>query len=145
MQYHTHRPSPARVLHSPGEVILAAVGNFLEDPDSARKPRPVVILRTGDCQHMIAGLTTNEHYATTGGRRTAIPNPGACGLDREGYLWSRRPCLLSRIDAIHHIGWADQSLVRVIAETMHVPADVFGDLWRAAARHHSYRCHGLAI
>jgi hypothetical protein len=28
---------------------------------------------------------------------------------------------------------------------MHVPADVFGDLWRAAARHHSYCCNGLAI
>ena len=145
MRYHAHRPSIDRVLHVPGEVILAGVGNFLEDPHADRKPRPVVVLRAGECQHLVAGLTTQARYGTTRERRAAIPNPEACGLDREGFLWSRRPSHLSRIDAIRHIGWVDLALVRTIAETMDVPADVFGELWRAARRHHPGGDKGLAI
>lgn len=145
MRQHTHRPSNRRVLHAPGEVILAGIGNYLENPDADRKARPAVILRPGTCQHLVAGLTTQEFYATTGERRTPIPNHEACGLDAEGYLWSRRPSRLSRLDAIHHIGWADLALVRAIAETMDVPADVFAELWRAARRRAIGGDQGLAL
>lgn len=145
MQRHMHRPSETRVLHEPGEIILAAIGNFLEDPTSDRKPRPAIVLRNGECQHLVAGLTTQPIYKTSGGKRSEVPNPPACGLGKPGYLWSHRPTMLSRIDALKHLGWIDHETVKVIASTMKLTPAMFQDLWQAAERHHPRLCDALSV
>ena len=145
MQIHTSCPSPSRVIHAPGEIILAAIGNFLENPAAERKPRPAIVLSSGECHHFIIGLTTQPKHKTTGNQRAAFPNPTACGLDRSGFLWSSRPTQLSRLDALKHLGWIDQETVKVMASIMKLSSAIFIDLWRAAEKHHPRRCHALSL
>jgi len=145
MRTHINCLSPTRVIHKPGEIILAAVGNFLEDPAAERKPRPAIVLSSGDCQHLIVGLTTQPKHKTTGMQRPAFPNPTACGLDRSGYLWSPRPTRLSRLDALKHLGWIDHETVKVMASTMKLSSAIFTDLWRAAEKHHPRRDYAISL
>lgn len=125
-----------KIEHAVGEVVLGAFGNFLENPNADRKPRPLVVLDPGNCQHLVAGLTSQEFYRTSGERRKPIPNPGRCGLYGPGFLWGRRPGRISRLDIHKHIGWVDEGIVDVIADAMHVSPDIIERLRRAARERH---------
>jgi len=128
--------SHSRIEHAAGEIVLGALGNFLENPNADRKTRPVVILRSGNCQHLAVGLTSKGVYRTTGVSRRPVPNPIGCGLFGPGFLWGSRPSRISRIDIRKHLGWVDQALVEVIAETMKVSPDIVESLEKAAVFHH---------
>jgi hypothetical protein len=126
-----------KIHHHFGEIVIGTLGNFLENPNASRKGRPMVVLSPGPCQHLVAGLTTKPFYKTTGAKRVRIPNPEACGLSAEGYLWSTRPARISRLDIRKHIGWVDDAMVDVIADTMHVQPEVIARLRSVAAEHHN--------
>jgi hypothetical protein len=125
-----------KVEHAVGEVVLGTLGNFLENPNADKKPRPLVVLEPGKCQHLVAGLTTQEFFRTSGERRRPIPNPARCGLRGPGFLWGCRPARISRLDVRRHLGWVDLDLVEVIAETMHVSPDIIERLEEAAHDRH---------
>ncbi len=125
-----------KIEHAVGEVVIGALGNFCENWNAVKKARPAVVLASGNCQHTVAGLTTQEFFKTTGNRRKKIPNPIACGLRGDGYLFSHRPAKLSRIDLHKHVGWVDHAMVRLLAETMHLPPKVVSQLWHVANQHH---------
>lgn len=127
-----------KIEHAVGELVLGTFGNFLENPNADRKPRPLVVLDPGNCQHLVAGLTSQEFYRSSGGRRRAIPNPARCGLHGKGFLWGQRPGRISRLDIRKHIGWVDEDLVDVIATTMHVSTDVIARLRQAARERHEH-------
>lgn len=123
--------------HQPGEVVLADYGNFLEAGMSCdRKTRPVILLRTSDCQHMFAGLTTKSCYLTTGGERPLLPRSPSTGLNaRPSHLWSSRPAFVSRLDIRRHLGWVDHEIVEFLAKHMNLDAITIGMLWRSASIH----------
>jgi hypothetical protein len=114
---------PARPRHLPGEIVWATVGNYLEDREAEQKMRPVVILEVRDGQHVVAGLTSKPHYATSGYPRVPVP-ASSCPRGGPGYLWARSPSRLCRIDIRVHAGWADEALIDCIAAHMDVPPDV---------------------
>lgn len=127
---------PGRPRHLPGEIVWATLGNYRENPDAHGKMRPVVILDAADGQHVIAGLTTQAHYATTGEARVAVPTTAACGLDgKPSFLWAMRPTRVSRLDVRTHAGWADESLIDAIATHMKVPHDVIERMRETVAAH----------
>ena len=130
------RRSHEKIQHKVGEVILGELGNFVEDPSTDRKMRPLVVLNEGLCQHEVAGLTTQEFFKTTGKRRTAVPNPSACGLNQPGFLWSHKPAKISRIDVRQHLGWVDHAMVDTIERTMRVTPMMLLKLRQAAVAHH---------
>jgi hypothetical protein len=125
-----------RIQHAVGEVVYGEIGNFLENPNAEKKSRPMVVLATGECQHLVAGLTTQPYFNTTGGFRVPIPNPKACGLSRPGYLWGGKPVRVSRLDVRRHLGWADPEMVQAIAEAMRLSPRVTAQLWKAATQRH---------
>ncbi|MBM4010094.1 MAG: hypothetical protein FJ286_01755 [Planctomycetes bacterium] len=86
----------------------------------------------------MAGLTSQEFYRSSSGRRRAIPNPGRCGLHGKGFLWGQRPGRISRLDLRKHIGWVDEDLVNAIAATMHVSPDVVARLRQATRERHEH-------
>jgi hypothetical protein len=127
---------PSRPLHLPGEIVWVSLGNYRENPAAVGKMRPVVILQSTDCQHRIAGLTTQAHYATTGEARVAAPVPQCCGLcGKPSYLWARRPTRLCRLDVRSHAGWADEPLIDTIARHMDVPWHVIERIRDTVAAH----------
>jgi hypothetical protein len=127
---------PARPLHLPGEVVWVSLGNYRENPVAVGKMRPVVILHATDCQHRIAGLTTQPQHATTGEARVAVPTGALCGLDgRPTYLWARRPTWVCRLDVRTHAGWADEPLIDTIAGHMDVPWHVIERIRETVAAH----------
>ena len=123
--------------HEPGEVVLATFGNFLESAgDCTPKPRPVILLRTSDCQHAFAGLTTKPQYLTSGEPRPLLPQSDALGLDgKPSFLWSSRAAFITRIDVRRHLGWIDHPVVEFLAEHMLLDTSTFSMLWRAASMH----------
>jgi len=123
--------------HEPGEVVLAAFGNFLEERERCeRKIRPVILLRSTAGQHMFAGLTTRSHYTTTGQPRPVLPKPACLGLDgRLSHLWSRRPAFVSRLDVRRHLGWIDRTVVLFLADHMNIDRYTVSVLWKAATTH----------
>lgn len=133
MRIHTVLPDAGRPHHATGEVVWASVGNYLEDRGCTRKPRPVVILRPGECQHWIAGLTTQARFKMTGEARVLVPVHRTCRLCGSSYLWAHHPSRLCRLDVRSHIGWVNREVVDVLAKHMHLPADTLAEL-RAVAR-----------
>ena len=125
-----------RIEHRVGEVVIGRIGNYLEDRNADGKPRPMIVLAEGDCQHQVAGLTTQAIAKMSGAQRPAVPCPQACGLKGPGYLFSWKPARVSRIDVRRHLGWVDHALVDMIERNMHVPAAVITNLRRAADEHH---------
>ena len=121
--------------HEPGEIVWADFGNYLESPGCSRKLRPMILLKTTDCQHYAAGITTKPAHATSGAPRPPLPTP--CGADGvRQYLWSRRAARVCRINVREHIGWVDRATVLFLRETMPdaIDAETFAALWRAACR-----------
>lgn len=132
MKIHTVKPHPARPRHATGEIVWATVGNYIEKRSAVPKMRPVVILRPGDCQHWIAGLTTQATSKTTGQPRVMLPIDHRCALCGTSFLWSSRPSYLCRLDVRTHIGWAGHDVLNVIERHMRLPWHVLAEL-RAAA------------
>lgn len=134
-----HRPSNdyPYPFHQPGEVVLAAYGNFLEARERCvRKLRPVILLRTSHGQHLFAGLTTRPRYMTSGEDRPALPKPACLGLDDKlSYLWSPRPAFVCRLDVRRHLGWIDRTVVLFLAKHMHIDSLTVSVLWKAAREH----------
>jgi len=133
MRIHTVLPDARRPRHAPGEIVWAAVGNFLEDRHCSRKCRPVVILRVGDCQHWIAGLTTQASFKMTNEARVLVPVHRDCRLCGQSYLWANHASRLCRLDVRSHIGWVNREVVDVLAKHMRLPVDTLAEL-RAATR-----------
>jgi hypothetical protein len=129
-----HFPYPQ---HQPGEVVLAAFGNYLETRERChRKVRPVILLRTSMTQHMFAGLTTKPTYQTTSEPRPVLPKPACLGLDGKlSHLWSARPAFVSRIDLRRHLGWIDHAVVAFLAAHMDLDDHTLQVLYRAATIH----------
>jgi hypothetical protein len=123
--------------HQPGEVVLAAYGNFLEAGERCqRKLRPVILLRTSLTQHMFAGLTTKPTYQTTGEPRPVLPKAPCLGLDHKtSHLWSARPAFVCRLDIHKHLGWIDHVVVSFLAEHVDIDPITLGLLYRAATLH----------
>ena len=128
MLTHVMKPRASRPRHAAGEIVWAAVGNFAEDPMCSRKPRPAVILRAGECQHWIAGLTTKATFKTSGEGRVLVPVHDMCRLCGRSYLWSPRPSRVCRLDVLSHIGWIGLEALCVIREHMELPWHVAAEL-----------------
>lgn len=136
MRTHVVLPSTSRPRHAVGELAWAAVGNFLEDRNANAKPRPVVILRAGECQHSVAALTTQAAFKTTGKPRVPLPISRECRLCGESFLWSAKPSRVCRLDLRWHIGWIGHDAIDVIDRYMGLPWHVLTAL-RAAADEHT--------
>lgn len=135
MKVYEVTPSVERPQHAAGEVVWATVGNYLEDRNCDRKPRPAVILRAGGCQHWIAGLTTQATFKTTGESRVMVPVHRTCRLRGLSYLWALNPSRLCRLDVRSHIGWIDPEVASVLIEHMRLPDETVGDLLEVAERY----------
>jgi hypothetical protein len=132
MKIHTVTERASRPRHAAGEIVWASVGNYLENPNATLKYRPVVILRAGQCQHWIAGLTTQPVFKTTGDPRVLLPVSDDCALCGQSYLWSPRATRVSRIDVRSHIGWISHDGIDVIERHMLLPRHTLAEL-RAVA------------
>jgi hypothetical protein len=119
-----HRQAPE---HQPGEVVLAALGNYLEEgADCSRKVRPLIILRATSGQHVTASLTTQATYKTTATERPELPDPVAIGLD------GRRPSRICRLDVRQHLGWITTETVDFLAVHLHLDQTTLASLWALA-------------
>ena len=100
----------------PGEVVLAVVGNPIENPGCLGKVRPVVLVRREGASWHVMGLTTQARYKTTGAPRRPVPNPARVGLLGEGFLWAERLTGICVLNLQRHLGWADTDLAEAIIE-----------------------------
>lgn len=132
MRIHTVTERASRPRHAAGEIVWASVGNYIENPNATLKYRPVVILRAGQCQHWIAGLTTQPVFKTTGDPRVLLPVSDDCALCGQSYLWSPRATRVCRLDVRTHIGWITHDGIDVIERHMLVPRHTLAEL-RAVA------------
>lgn len=139
MKIHTVTPDPRCPRHGVGEVVWATFGNYIENLGADGKMRPVVILRAGDCQHWVAGVTTQPRYKGDGQARVAVPLHRTCSLCRQSFLWSPKPTYLCRLDVRSHIGWIGHDVIDVIANYMRLPWHVLAEL-RAGANAQSNTC-----
>lgn len=97
-----------------GELVTARVFNWVEDPLSAGKMRPVVLVARAGEDWDAMGLTTLPAYRS-GLPRVAIPNPLAVGLSGPGYLWGPNLVRIGHRSIARHVGWVDADLAaRVI-------------------------------
>jgi hypothetical protein len=137
LKQHVPRSDRPVAFHEPGEVVLAAFGNYLESGlADDRKVRPVILLRTSECQHAFAGLTTKANYLTTGEPRPIVPKSATSGLNRrQSHLWSSRVAFVSRMDVRRHLGWVDHELVDFLGRNMNLDGYTLGLLWHAATLH----------
>lgn len=99
--------------HQPGEIVTAKVLNPIESRGSIGKARPVVLLRRMGACWLVMGLTTLPSFAN-GAPRVAVPNPAACGLTTQGYLWGM-PTKVCALDIGHHLGFSDPALRSILA------------------------------
>lgn len=132
MRTHTVTERASRPRHAAGEMVWASVGNYIENSNATLKYRPVVILRAGQCQHWIAGLTTQPVFKTTGDPRVLLPVSDDCALCGQSYLWSPRATRVCRLDVRTHIGWITHDGIDVIERHMLVPRHTLAEL-RATA------------
>lgn len=96
-----------------GEIRWCNIVNGLENRAAAGKVRPALVIDESPGHVVAIGFTT-QPTTRDGTDRPAIPNPGAIGLSRPGYLWSRRPARVGRLDLGGHIGWADADLIELV-------------------------------
>ncbi len=115
----------------PGEVVVARVGNPLENPASSGKVRPVVLVRRDGCRWLVMRLTTKPHYRS-GGERRPIPNPFRVGLNGPGYLWTDHLTAVCVLDVERHLGWVDMELAATVINHAGLPASDASALLRAA-------------
>ena len=138
LKQHVCRTDRPRIYHEPGEVVRANYGNFREQGYGRcdRKARPAILLRTSQCQHAFAGLTTKHVYKTSGEARLLVPTSPIMGLNgRPSHLWSPRVAYVCRIDVIEHLGCVDHELVDFLARSMKLDPLTVGILYRAATIH----------
>lgn len=139
LKQHVHATATDAPHHATGELVLAAVGNYLEaGMDCRPKVRPIVILASGSPQHLAAGLTTRGTCKLTGEARIELPDPEGLGLDsrRRSYLWSPHVCRVCRLDVERHLGWLTLDAVELLRRSMHLPRWVYCGLLRAAVDAH---------
>jgi len=96
-----------------GDIVVAAVLNPIENPNSRGKSRPFVLVRRDGGHWAGMGLTTNPCYAS-GAPRVAIPSPAAVGLLRPGFLWGDRLTNVSVLDIGPVIGRVDPALADAV-------------------------------
>jgi hypothetical protein len=133
LKQHVFHHHPLAPLHQLGEVVLASCGNYLEAGNACQpKVRPVILVSVGNCQHRIAGLTTQSHYKITGSARPELTASAAMGLNgRQSYLWSLRASFISRRDLRRHLGWIDCDTVMLLAKHMNLNPLTLSSLWQA--------------
>jgi hypothetical protein len=105
-----------------GEVVLANFMHPFEDPWSAGKVRPGILMDQIGGQWMAMGLTTKPAYRN-GQPRTPIPNPAAVGLTGPGYLWGPRLTRISALDLYYHLGWATDEVLALIKDLQGLGGD----------------------
>lgn len=96
-----------------GDVVLAAVRNPFENPNSKGKYRPFVLVRRRGGHWCGMGLTTKPRYAN-GVPRVAIPDPLAVGLQRQGFLWGDRLTNVCVLDLRNVLGVVDTALAEAL-------------------------------
>jgi hypothetical protein len=104
----------------PGEVVWANCFHPFEDPRSAGKPRPMILVRREGGQWMAMGLTTKRTYRL-GRPRTPIPDPAALGLTAQVFLWGHRLTRICVLDVRAHIGWATEEVQELIERQIALP------------------------
>ena len=136
MKQHTRHPGRQPIAHRPGEVVLARVGNWIEDRNATGKVRPVVLVAIGHGpEHQAIALTTQPVHRTTGTARVPLPLDADSGLagDRS-YLWNDRTVAISRADMRQHLGWASPQMVATIIRNVVLPPGAAAELRRVAAQ-----------
>ncbi len=139
-----HRNAPQ---HQPGEVVLITFGNYLEKGAACSpKVRPAILLQVSDCQHLMAGLTTQATCKTTGAARPELHDALAIGLDgrRASYLWSPRPSYVCRMDVCQHLGWIDRRTVEFLVHHLRLDQFTLASLWQTTARRPSSTTGGTS-
>lgn len=96
--------------HSCGQVRWVSVRNPIENPMSAGKLRPALLVNDLGEAWRVMGLTRKTKY-DSGQQRTAIPNHLAVDLACPGYLWGDRLTRVDSTDVGALIGAADQQLI----------------------------------
>lgn len=119
----------------PGELVVAAVRNPIENWRSTGKPRPVVIIDRVDGHYRTMGLTSNRTYRN-GSLRVPVPDPAMVGLRGPGFLWGDHLTNVSVLDIGDHIGWVDSRLAEAIIQLADLPEALARLLRAAAAEHH---------
>lgn len=105
----------------PGDVVLASIKNPIEDSTSEGKPRPVVLISRDGTKHwLVAGLTSQSHYKSTGRARVRIFASHRNGLDGDGYLWSANLTRIPRHDINEFKGVIDEHLAEAICNNTNV-------------------------
>lgn len=138
MNQYVARRDAAMPQHAVGEVVWADFGNYIEGGAATRtKRRPLILLRPTQCQHAAAGLTTQSRCVINGEQRLLVPAGRSLGLLSVSYLWSSRPCYISRMLVRQHAGWVDRETVFFLREAMPgvVDRNIFAALWQAAVEH----------
>jgi hypothetical protein len=79
----------------------------------------MVIIQRDDGHVRGVGLTSKPTYRH-GAPRVAIPNPTELGLHGPGYLWGNRVTLISVLDVERHIGWATETFLNVILQSVNL-------------------------
>lgn len=126
----------AAVAHGlPGELVVAAVRNPIENRYSSGKPRPAVIVDRVDGHYRTMGLTSKGTYKN-GAPRVPVPDPATVGLRGPGYLWGDHLTNVSVLDIGNHIGWVDSRLAEAIIQLAELPETLAELLRAAAAEHH---------
>lgn len=113
-----------------GEVVLADISNPLQNPASAGKRRPVVLIEADGAHWWVMGLTTLKAYRN-GEPRVPVPKPALAGLSGPGYLWGQLT-RISVLDLDKHIGWVHVDLAAAIIATAVLNARQSSQLVRAS-------------
>jgi len=100
---------------APGEIVIAAVYNRVQDPKSLGKERPCVFVSRNEGSAWLLPLTSHQFYAN-GNPRIPLVNPFGLGLLRRGYLWTPSLIKSSIMDIFDHVGYVHRAAIQQIAE-----------------------------
>jgi hypothetical protein len=102
---------------STGEIVTGSLLNGIENRNAVGKVRPILLVERRGGNWLAVCFTTRE-YPRGGGRRHAIPDPDAVGLDGPSFIWGARISRISPLDLYDHLGWADDALVEEVLATV---------------------------
>lgn len=122
--------------HRTGAIAWALVRNPIEDPGSKGKSRPTVLIRREGSVWLVAGLTKQSHYKTTGEPRIPVAHWAEVGLQIPSYLWSTHLVRVSVLEVFDVMGFADASLAARISFSAQLSVEDDLALQRAAIEFH---------
>ena len=116
---------------APGEIVIAAVYNWAQNPKSEGKERPCVFVSRSEGSAWLLPLTSQRYYGN-GELRIPIADPFGLGLLRKGYLWSQSLTKVSVLDVFDHVGYVHHAATEQIAHLGLLNQEDF-DLFMAAS------------